>query len=287
MTIAVTGANGSIGGQVLAALIAAGADARPITRADAAYDNTARLAGALRGAETVFLVSARESADRMAEHTSAIDAVVASGATRIVYLSFLGAAPDCTFTFGRDHFHTERLIRDSGLEFSFLRDNFYQKIVPHFASAEGVIRGPAEEGSLSAVADRDVVDVAAAVLLDPAAHSGATYQLTGPESLTMAEYAAALSRVSGRDIRFIDETVEEAYASRAVWNAPSFEVDGWVSTYTAIAKGEVAVVSDDVHAVTGHEAQGFEEFLRECPDSWAHLAPNVGRRLSTDDPPPK
>ncbi len=270
VTIAITGATGSIGGQLLARL---GSEARGVSRDDAAYLETDRMADALRGTDTVFLVSARESADRLADHYSAIDAIVASGARRIVYLSFFGASADCTFTFGRDHFHTEQRIRETGLDFTFLRDNFYQKIVPHFASVDGaddVIRGPAGVGLLSAVADRDVVDVAAAVLLDPA-HSGATYDLTGPAALSMTEFAASLSRVSGRTVRFVNETIDEAYASRAVYGAPAFEVDGWVSTYIAIARGEVAGVSGDVLAVTGHEPQPFDEFLVENPDSWAHL----------------
>ena len=276
MTIAVTGATGSIGGQLLAPLAAAGATVRPITRADAAYDDTAALASVLTGADTVFLVSGRESANRVAEHYSAVDAIVASGARRVVYLSFYGASPDCTFTFGRDHWHTEQRIRESGLEFTFLRDNFYQKILPHFVGEDGVIRGPAGHGRLSAVADRDVVDVATAVLLD-ARHSGATYDLTGPEEPTMDEVAATLASVTGRDIRFENETVEEAYASRAHYGAPAFEVDGWVSTYTAIANGETGGISGDVAAVTGHEPQSFRDFLRANPEAWAHLLRQSGQ----------
>ncbi len=269
MTIAITGSNGSIGSQLLGRI---GDRARGITRADAAYLETARLTEALRGADTVFLVSARESADRMADHYSAIDAIVAAGVRKVVYLSFYGAAADCTFTFGRDHFHTERRIRETGLDFVFVRDNFYQKIVPHFAGADGVIRGPAGDGLLSAVADRDVVDVAAAALTD-ARHDGATYGLTGPEALSMTEYAAALTQVSGREVSFVNETIDEAYASRAVYDAPKFEVDGWVSTYTAIANGEVAGLTDDVLTVTGHEPQAFADFLIENPGAWAHLLP--------------
>jgi NAD(P)H dehydrogenase (quinone) len=270
VVIAVTGATGSIGGQLLAPLAAAGATVRPITRADAAYDDTAALTRVLTGAHTVFLVSGRESANRVAEHYSAVDAIVASGAKRVVYLSFYGASPDCTFTFGRDHWHTEQRIRESGLEFTFLRDNFYQKILPHFVGEDGVIRGPAGHGRLSAVADRDVVDVATAVLLD-GTHAAATYDLTGPEEPTMDEIAATLASVVGRDIRFENETVEEAYASRARYGAPAFEVDGWVSTYTAIANGETGGVSGDVAAVTGHEPQSFRDFLDANPAAWAHL----------------
>lgn len=274
-TIAVTGSTGAIGGRLLAPLAAAGATVRPVTRADAAFDDTAALTSVLAGADTVFLVSGRESANRVAEHYSAIDAIVASGARRVVYLSFYGAAPDCTFTFGRDHWHTEQRIRETGLEFTFLRDNFYQKILPYFVGEDGAIRGPAGDGSLSAVADRDVVEVATAALLDAGplrgSHAGATYDLTGPEALTMDEIAATLGEVASRDIRFVNETVEEAYASRAHYGAPAFEVDGWVSTYVAIANGEVAGVSGDVAAVTGREPQRFREFLDENPDAWAHL----------------
>src|SRR5450830_906227 len=165
MTIAVTGSTGSIGTQVVERLGAAVADVRPLTRSDGAYDETAKLTTALSGAHTVFLVSGRESANRVAEHFSAVAAAVAAGVSRIVYLSFYGAAADCTFTFGRDHFHTEQRIRQTGLDFTFLRDNFYQGALPYFADATGVIRGPAGGGSVSAVSGRDVADAAAAVLL--------------------------------------------------------------------------------------------------------------------------
>ena len=80
--------------------------------------------------------------------------------------------------------------------------------------------------------------LAVAVLLDPAAHAGATYSLTGPEALTLDEVAATLSRAQRRPIVYEPETIGDAYASRAHYGAPSWQVDAWVSTYTAIAAGE-------------------------------------------------
>ena len=271
MPIAVTGSGGSIGGAVTRLLADAGAEVRPLTRADGAYDETGRLAASLAGAQTVFLVSAGESADRLAGHYSAVEAVVRSGARHIVYLSFLGAAADCAFTLGRDHFHTEQRIRETGLGFTFLRDNFYQSMVPAFADASGVIRGPAGGGRLSAVDNDDVADAAAAVLLDPAGHAGASYDLTGPDARTMPELADALARASGREVTFVDETVEEAYASRAGYGAPAFLVDGWVSTYTAIANGEVASVSPDVERLTGHQARTLEQYFADHPETLKDL----------------
>jgi NAD(P)H dehydrogenase (quinone) len=275
MTIAVTGSNGAIGTHLLQQLHQKGVDVRGLTRKDGAYSETAALTQSLSGTDTLFLVSARESANRVAEHISAVDAAVAAGVKHIVYLSFYGAAPDCAFTFGRDHFHTEQYIRSTGLHFTFLRDNFYQGILPYFADASGVIRGPGGDGKLSAVSSRDVVDVAAAVLLDADNHGdsyrGSTFHLTGPANLTFDQIAAELTAVTGRQIRYERETVQEAYASRAPYNAPAFEVDGWVSTYTAVALGECAGVSLDVMAITRRKPQSFASYLASNPASWAHL----------------
>ena len=126
-------------------------------------------------------------------------------------------------------------------------------------------------GANGSIGGQPMRELAAAARAITRAGSGATYDLTGPEALSMTDVAASLSRVSGREVTFLDETVEQAYASRAHFGAPAFEVDGWVSTYVAIAKGETAGVSGDVLAVTGHDALAFDYFLAENPSTWAHL----------------
>jgi uncharacterized protein YbjT (DUF2867 family) len=104
---------------------------------------------------------------------------------------------------------------------------------------------------VAAVAQDDVARAAVAVLTDPGEHRGATYDLTGPETFTLAEAAEVLSRCLGRPVSFHAETVEEAYASRAAYGAPRWQLDAWVSTYTAIAAGEMDGVSDHVERLTG------------------------------------
>jgi uncharacterized protein YbjT (DUF2867 family) len=99
------------------------------------------------------------------------------------------------------------------------------------------------------------------VLLDPAAHAGRTYDLTGPAALTLTEAAATMSRVLGRDFSFVDETLEEAYASRSTYGAADWQVAAWVSTYTAIAAGELAGVTGDVELLTGRPATSLEDLL--------------------------
>ncbi|PZS31783.1 MAG: NAD(P)-dependent oxidoreductase [Pseudonocardiales bacterium] len=284
--VALTGVTGHVGRRVAHRLAAAGvplrlvardpAKAPPIPGADiaaAAYDDGDAMRRALTGAGAVLFVSGREAADRLEHHRRVVEAAANAGVERVVYTSFVGAAPDATFTFARDHFHTENMIRDAGLGFTFLRDSLYLDYVPFLAGADGVIRGPAGDGVLAPVSRDDVADVAAAVLLDPAGHTGRTYQLTGPALISLADAAAGLSRVTGREVSYLAETLEDAYASRASLGAPDWEVAGWVSSYAAIASGELAVVTDDVERVAGHPPVGLPEFLGAHPESCQHLAP--------------
>jgi uncharacterized protein YbjT (DUF2867 family) len=230
------------------------------------------MTAALEGVDVLFLVSGRESATRVEEHRAAVDAAAAAGVQRVVYTSFLGAAADTTFTLGRHHHLTEEHLRASGMAWTFLRNSMYLDFVPFFASADGVIAGPAGEGRTAWVARDDVADVAVEVLLD-AGHAGAALQLTGPSAHTLGEAAAVLTDVTGRPVRYVDETEAEAYASRAHFGAPDYEVEGWVSSYVAVARGELDVVTDVVPRITGHEAQALRPFLEANPGTWAHLRP--------------
>jgi uncharacterized protein YbjT (DUF2867 family) len=134
-------------------------------------------------------------------------------------------------------------------------------VLPHFFDAGGVVRGPAGDGRVAAVARRDVVEVAVAALQDEA-HAGQTYVLTGPEALTLDDVAEELSEATGDAKRYERETVEQAYASRAHHGAEPYQLDAWVSTYTAIAAGEMAEVTDHVERVTGHRATSLTTVLR-------------------------
>jgi NAD(P)H dehydrogenase (quinone) len=282
--IALTGATGALGSRVARLLAAADHDLRLLvrdaSRVDRALDAEVATIGGytddsgvrsgLAGCDTLLLVSARESADRVDEHRTVIDAAVAADVAKVVYISFQGAASDATFTFARDHWHTERLIIAGGLAHVFLRDCFYLAALAGLAGPDGVIRGPAADGRVAGVSHDDVAAVAARVLVDDQ-WDNETLDVTGPESLTLAEVAERLSAVSGREVSYLPETEEEAYASRAHYAAPPFEVAGWVTSYQAIASGEVCQVSNTVERVTDRSPQSLGDFLAGNPASWAHL----------------
>jgi len=290
--IAITGATGAVGSRVARRLAgtarlrlfsrdaeraAAAARALPSTTAATAvesaaldFSDEAGATDALAGADVVLMVSAAETDHRLADHAAFHRAAAAAGVGHVVYTSFLAAAPDAVFTLARDHFATEALLASSGLPHTILRDNFYQDVFPLFAGDDGLLRGPAGEGRVSAVARDDVAAVAAVVLAETAVeraagreavHAGRTYDLTGPEAFSLDEAAAAISEVTGRNVRYLAETVDEARASRAGYGAPDWQVDAWVSTYTAIASGDLSAVSDDVPRLLGRPAQPLRRTL--------------------------
>jgi NAD(P)H dehydrogenase (quinone) len=273
-TYAITGATGTIGGRIARALAEAGVPQRLVVRdawraptlpdaevAVASYDDSDALREAFTGTSILFMVSAAEHPDRVSQHFRCVDAAVAAGVERIVYTSFFGAAPDATFTLGRDHWATEEHIRASGLTWTFLRDNLYADFVVHLPGEDGVIRGPADDGRVSLVAQADVAAVATRVLLEPGQHDEKTYGLSGPEALSLSEIAALMTSLLGKPISYVNETIDEAYASRAKYDAPGWQLDAWVSTYTSIANGEQDAVTDDVLLVTGHPAASLREVL--------------------------
>ena len=218
----------------------------------------------LPGVKTLFMVSAAEAEDSLRKHYAFVDAAAEAGVEHIVYTSFFGASANCTFTLGRDHYATEERIKASGMNYTFLRDNLYLDILPLLVGEDGVIRGPVgrrRDGGCDPRGHRPVRRGSAG--RPPEMHVGPTYNLTGPEDLSLQRAAELLTEGTGRTISYHPETVEEAYASRASYGAPPWQVDAWVSTYTAIAAGELAGPTSAVHELTGREPLGLAQFLAE------------------------
>jgi NAD(P)H dehydrogenase (quinone) len=271
--LAVTGSTGRVGGLVarrlgreVDRLVVRDASRAPQVDGDpevveASYGDLEASRRALEGVDLLFMVSAAESPVRRAEHRTFIEAATQARVGHIVYTSFAGAAPDAIFTLGRDHFDAEQAIRVSGMSWTLLRDSFYSDFFPLFAGEDGVVRGPAGEGRVAAVARADVADVAVEVLRDPGRFAGPGCTLTGPEAFSVREACARMTAALGRPYSYVEETVEEAYASRRRWSTEPFQLDAWVSTYLAIGSSQLATVSPDVERITGHAPRTLEQSL--------------------------
>lgn len=273
--IGITGVTGKLGSKVAQLISEQGISARHLARnpqraalydnaelVQAAFENSLETVEALKGIDVLLMVSASESPNRLQQHFAFLDAAHEAGVKHIVYTSFYNAATEATFTLARDHAKTEKYIKERGFTYTFLRDNFYLDFFLDLCLNNGEIRGPAGNGKVSAVARQDVSEVATTILAKPDKWKNQLLNMTGPADLSMADIVHFVSEQKGEIIPYIDESIEEAYASRKVWPAQDWEYDAWVSTYTAIKEGKQAGVSSDIERVLGRPATSLEQLVK-------------------------
>ncbi|WP_219509571.1 NAD(P)H-binding protein [Nonomuraea ceibae] len=265
--ILVTGATGNVGRHVVAQLAGAGLRVRALVRdpgrADLPEgveavkgDLTApeTLAPALTGVESVFLVWPGFSG----EAARPVVDLVAAHARRVVYLS--ANAPAGTPTF---HADVERLIRGSGINWTFLRPGGFAANTLGWADQirTGVVRWPYGQASRSLIHEKDIAAVAVHVLTS-AGHNGAAYTLSGPARLTQAEQVAVIGRAVGREVRWEDQEPQEAReALLAAWGNAAF-VDGALKAWGRLVD-EPEEVTPTVERLIGRPALPFEQWAAD------------------------
>lgn len=218
MTIAVTGATGQLGRIVfdklkaqtkeqIIALVRSPEKAADlgveVRRAD--YEDEASLDAALKGVDTLLLISSSEVGKRAAQHHNVIEAAKKNGVTRIVYTSLL-RADTSPLSLAAEHAETEEQLKASGIPYTILRNGWYTENYTgslEGAVAAGALIGSAGEGRIASAARADYADAAVAVLTTPG-HDGKTYELAGDDSFSLAELAAEVSKQTGKPIAYTD-----------------------------------------------------------------------------------
>ncbi|TDC76066.1 NmrA family NAD(P)-binding protein [Streptomyces hainanensis] len=266
----VTGATGHLGTLAVGALLdkvpaeqvavvvrneakAADLAARGVSVRVADYDSPEALAGAFRAGERVLFVSGSDAGRRIPQHTAVVAAAEAAGVGLLAYTGVLGG-PKADFRLADDHKATEEAILASGLPYSFLRNGWYhenytQNLAP--VLEHGVVLGSAGEGRIASASRADYAAAAVAVLTGEG-HEGTAYELSGDTAWSLAEYAAELSRQTGREIRYASVTAEEHLAVLTGAGVPEPFAAILVDVDTAgIARGLLAGTSGDLARLVG------------------------------------
>lgn len=194
--------------------------------------------------------------------SSFIDAAVQAGIGHVVKLSGIMPELDSPFRFARMHGEIERRLAASGLAFTNLRAgefmHAYFRQVPSIVG-KGALFLPMEDARIASIDIGDIAEVAVAVLTG-AGHEGKTYPITGPEALGMAEVAERLSRATGKPIRYVNVSPEDARKARLAAGVPAYLADALDELFTERRRGKESVVSPVVESVFGLRATRFEEF---------------------------
>jgi uncharacterized protein YbjT (DUF2867 family) len=281
-TVLVTGATGTIGSQVVAALadlpeVTVRAAVRGVKRVSGAnnvssvdfdYDNPDTLKRAVEGANKVFLLTPFapnqvELAARLLEFAKG------AGVQHIVKLSAIGCEHEPGIQLGRWHRAVEKLLEVSGMAFTFLRpNNFFENFINYYrAQPDGAIYLPWGNAGCSFIAGADIAAIAK-LALTTAGHEGQAYELTGPAALTIGRAAEILSEVSGRKIHYVDVPEEAARAGMLAAGMPGWMTEAMMELHAIDKAGYAAAVSPVAERLLGRAPMSFEVFAQQNAAAW-------------------
>jgi uncharacterized protein YbjT (DUF2867 family) len=279
--ILITGASGNVGGETLKQAVAAGLPVR------AAYQSSDKAQSAPRGVDTVLLDYAKPETIRPAlkgiatvflvspavANLAELEANVTrecgpAGVTRIVKLSALGGRQAIFPSLHRD---SEERIEASGVPYTLLRANgFMQNFVTYNGDtirAQGAFYAAQGDGAVSHVDVRDLGAVVVKVA-SGRGHEGKAYALTGPEALTHHQIAGILSRVAGREIRYVDLPPPELKKAMLGSGVPEWSADALLDLQRLYSEGKASLIDPAVEQITGRKAMSFEQFARDYAAAW-------------------
>ena len=276
--IAITGATGTIGRELLRLLAAQGAEvkalsrnppyeeARPgITWVTADLADRESLPAILAGAERLFLLTGN-SDDMVRLQKNAIAAAAAAGVGHVVKLSALGASDHSKSVIGVWHYNVERVLQAAGLHWTLLRPHvFMQNLLEQRGSIqrEGKVYSPAGEAQIPMIDTRDIAAVAAVVLTEPG-HEGKRYTLTGPAAISYREATAVLGGILDRPLTYVSETYDEAWHRLRQAGLPPWHIGAQLALASYQRQGAgTGILTETVEDLTGRAPCAFQDFARD------------------------
>ncbi|OOF84941.1 NAD(P)-dependent oxidoreductase [Rodentibacter ratti] len=255
-TIAITGATGQFGAIALDLLKTKNADVIALVRSPEKisgvearkfdYSKTEGQVEALKGIDTLILVSSNEIGQRSVQHKNAIESAKKAGVKHIIYTSLLGATNDNTVkSLAGEHVETEAALKSSGIIYTILRNGWYTENYTASISAalaNNAFYGSAKNGRISSALRAELAETAVNVALGEG-HENKTYELAGSTSWTLADLAAEISKQTSRNIPYVDLPAED-YAEALVQAGLDSDFAGLIAQWDVDAsKG--ALFSED------------------------------------------
>jgi NAD(P)H dehydrogenase (quinone) len=254
--IVITGASGQLGRLVIAQLLekipaskivaavrspekAADLAAQGVQVRQANYSQPATLDNAFVGAEKILLISSSEVGQRVAQHKAVIDAAQRAGVKLLGYTSVLHA-DSSALGLAEEHRQTEHALAQSGLPAVVLRNGWYNENYTAGIQgdlAHGAHFGSAGEGRISSAARADYAAAAASVLTSSEEQAGKVYELAGDNAYTLSEFAAEITRQSGKAVAYTDLPEADYKAALLQAGLPAFVAELLANSDAAAAKG--------------------------------------------------
>lgn len=220
---------------------------------------------ALEGIERALIVMGNHPDQASLERQFATLAREA-GVAHLVKISSMEASADASAILPRNHYETEQHIVASGIDWTFLRPNFYMQNMLMYAESikrAGSFALPLGVATTAMIDTQDVGEVAAAVLSGEG-HAGQIYELTGPDLISFHEVARRLGDVVGYSICYVEQTPEEFRATLERFIASRWQLDAVCELFAEIAAGSLAYRTENVRELLGRAPATIESFAQQC-----------------------
>lgn len=285
--ILVTGATGHFGNAAINFLLEKGVSAKDLTALVRAkesaeqftkrgihtivgdYDDYPSLVAAFKGVDQLLFVSGSDIGKRLLQHEHVVKAAVAAGVKHIVYTSFQRRNETETsplWVVAQSHLQTEKWLKESGIDYTILKNNLYMDFVPAFVGEKvletGVVYLPAKDGKVSAALRVELAEATAAILRTPSAHTNKVYDFTHSEAFTYQQVADIISSQTGKKIAYVSPSAEEYAQTLAKFGLPQDMIGVFAGFAVAQAVGELDVVSKDLENILGRKPTTIAEFLK-------------------------
>lgn len=285
MIITVTGGTGTIGSELVRLLSAAAVPTRAVFRNPSKVQTLAAvvwlqadlrdarvLEPVIAGTSRLFLLSDNQAGFGKLQ-IDILRAAESLGVTHVVKLSALGASDHSKSWIGREHHEVEEALRRTPMTWTILRPHAFMQnwlgAVAESVRNRGVIESPIGDGRVPFIDARDIAAVAAGVLLRPEDHARRKYVLTGGEAVGFRDLAAALTRVTGRNIVYRPQTMDEARSALTTQGIPREMIDAQLALAAyQKAGGPTSVVSNDVARILGRPPRSIQNFVEDYAEAF-------------------
>lgn len=283
--ILVTGANGHLGLQTINFLLDKNSDvnlaglvrsqekgaeleAKDVEVRIGDYNDYSLMEEALKGINTLLLISASSLEGRVEQHKNVIDAAQEEGINQIFYTSLVKADQRLS-PLSKDHAKTEELIKDSGIPFSIFRHTFYTEFLPLFlgdALETEQWRFPSDGQKINLAMRTEMAEALANALANPQKHQNEIYEITSNQGYTLPEITHMINDNSGNMITYSDVSVSKFEDELKQVDLPEDQQAMTMMVASTFANGGLNFTYDHLEQLLGREPRGLKDFIKDYFD---------------------